>query len=111
MKMMKNIPILLFALLVLAGGRVQAQLPPPPPVFSQTCFNEYFTSITAASTYLPASFPGINLTATTCSGSYHDMVSSMGLMMFIGDTVVLNISRHTTNYTAYLSVFVDWDIC
>jgi uncharacterized protein YjdB len=92
-------------------GRAYAQGPAPaPPVYSQSCFTEYFTAIDASSSYSPGTFVGIHVAAGSCTGTtYHDHFTIEGLVMHRGDTVRLDVSRFTTNYTAYLSVYVDWD--
>ena len=76
------------------------------PTYSNICVYEYFSSITASGTGVVST---MSVTATSCSGTYTDLYSTQGIAASVGDTVNINVSRFTTSYNAYLSVYVDWN--
>lgn len=80
-----------------------------PPTFSRPnpCFNDYFTSITASGNMGTTS--SISITPGCTTGGYTDLFATQGIDAPVGADVIINIGRYTTHYTAYLSVYIDWD--
>ena len=77
------------------------------PAFTGSCSTEFFASITASGPYVTST---INITNTSCTGTYLNDFSSQGVLAPLGGTVNLNISRVAGSiYTGYLSVYVDWN--
>ncbi|GAA4462065.1 hypothetical protein GCM10023093_07900 [Nemorincola caseinilytica] len=77
------------------------------PVFSKSCFTEYFTNIHATGDMGTTSTISVN--ATSCTGTYTDLSATQGIDAPVGAKVYLHISRYTTHYTGYVSVYIDWN--
>ncbi len=76
------------------------------PAYTKTCSVEYYQSINAT---------GIGVTSTisvsgitSCSSTYINDFATQGIITMAGNTVNVNITR-ATGYTAYLSVYADWN--
>jgi len=76
------------------------------PTYSESCLYDYFTSVSAFGTGITST---ISVSATSCSVTATDLYTSQGLHAPIGSTVNIDIQRCVTLYTAFLSVFVDWN--
>lgn len=112
MKYLKIVPFLFFLFCFSFGGNTFGQAPCStlsPVIFTRPhpCFNEYFTSITASGDMGTTS--SISITSGCTDPAYTDLSATQGIDAPVGADVVLNVSRYTTNYTAYLSVYIDWN--
>jgi len=77
------------------------------PTYSSGCTSEYFTSITATGTGVIST---ISVTAGSCTGvTYFNDYATQGVTAPSGATVSINVSRVYSTYTAYLTVYVDWN--
>jgi len=76
------------------------------PVFSESCFTEYFTHIHASGDMGTTSTVSVN--ATSCTSTFTDLSAIQGITAPVGAHVYLHLSRYTTHYTGYVSVYVDW---
>lgn len=111
MKKRENIPffLLIFLACTIWSNGLYAQGCPwgIPPVYDRSCFTEYFTSITATGTGGFSST--VSVSASACTGTYHFDPTQV-ITARVGDTVTLHITRATDHYTAYMTVYADWNL-
>lgn len=96
----------------MGGGRALGQCPvgTASPAYEQVphaSVTEYFQSISASGSGVTSTIAVSGV--TTYTNSNFDYSSTEGITAVMGSTVDIAITRYTTTYTAYLSVYVDWD--
>ena len=81
-----------------------------PPVYSNSCTEEYYKILTATGSAGVTST--INYTGTACTGTYYSYYAAplgpQGISTPLGATINVNIKK-ATGYNAYVSIYVDWN--
>jgi len=76
------------------------------PSYSNTCSTDYFTAITASGTGVISS---ISYPYTSCVSTYFNYFSTQGVSASSGTLVSVVVNRCLSTYTAYTSIWVDWN--